>query len=85
MPFSAQLALAAELNMPVFMHCRDAHERFLALLEPWLDKLPGAVLHCFTGTRGGGGSLSGSRFCIWGSLAGCAMNDGDWNCASYCR
>ncbi|WLI76667.1 3'-5' ssDNA/RNA exonuclease TatD [Kosakonia sp. H02] len=47
--FSAQLALAAELNMPVFLHCRDAHERFLALLDPWLDKLPGAVLHCFTG------------------------------------
>lgn len=49
--FSAQLALAAELEMPVFMHCRDAHARFLALLEPWLDKLPGAVLHCFTGSR----------------------------------
>jgi TatD DNase family protein len=49
--FSAQLALAAELSLPVFMHCRDAHERFLALLDPWLDKLPGAVLHCFTGTR----------------------------------
>lgn len=48
--FSAQLALAAELNMPVFLHCRDAHERFLALLDPWLDKLPGAVLHCFTGS-----------------------------------
>jgi TatD DNase family protein len=37
--------------MPVFLHCRDAHERFLTLLTPWLDKLPGAVLHCFTGTR----------------------------------
>ena len=49
--FSAQLALAAELSLPVFMHCRDAHERFIALLTPWLDKLPGAVLHCFTGTR----------------------------------
>jgi TatD DNase family protein len=49
--FSAQLALAAELNMPVFLHCREAHERFIALLKPWLDKLPGAVLHCFTGTR----------------------------------
>ena len=49
--FSAQLALAAELSMPVFLHCRDAHERFLTLLTPWLDKLPGAVLHCFTGTR----------------------------------
>lgn len=50
--FSAQLALAAELNMPVFLHCREAHDRFIALLAPWLDKLPGAVVHCFTGTRG---------------------------------
>ncbi len=48
--FSAQLALAAELGMPVFMHCREAHHRFMALLTPWLDKLPGAVLHCFTGS-----------------------------------
>ncbi|MCL5500351.1 3'-5' ssDNA/RNA exonuclease TatD [Escherichia coli] len=48
--FSAQLALAAELAMPVFLHCRDAHDRFLALLDPWLPRLPGAVLNCFTGT-----------------------------------
>jgi len=48
--FVAQLALASELSMPVFLHCRDAHSRFLTLLDPWLDKLPGAVLHCFTGT-----------------------------------
>lgn len=49
--FSGQLALAAELKMPVFMHCREAHGRFLALLDPWLDKLPAAILHCFTGTE----------------------------------
>ncbi|WP_058911818.1 3'-5' ssDNA/RNA exonuclease TatD [Entomohabitans teleogrylli] len=48
--FTGQLALAAETGLPVFMHCRDAHERFLQLLDPWLDKLSGAVLHCFTGT-----------------------------------
>ncbi|OOE80347.1 hydrolase TatD [Salinivibrio siamensis] len=47
--FEAQLALAAELSMPVFMHCRDAHDRWFAILRPWLDKLPAAVLHCFTG------------------------------------
>ena len=47
--FSAQLELAAELQLPVFMHCRDAHARFVALLEPWLPRLPAAVLHCFTG------------------------------------
>ncbi|MGF1686900.1 3'-5' ssDNA/RNA exonuclease TatD [Photobacterium japonica] len=49
--FEAQLALAAELHLPVFMHCRDAHERFMAILAPWRDKLPAAVLHCFTGTE----------------------------------
>lgn len=47
--FEAQLALAAEQSMPVFMHCREAHDRWLAILRPWLDKLPAAVLHCFTG------------------------------------
>ncbi|WP_455815577.1 3'-5' ssDNA/RNA exonuclease TatD [Pseudomonas graminis] len=49
--FEAQLALAAELSLPVFLHCREAHERFIAILAPWLPKLPAAVLHCFTGTR----------------------------------
>ena len=48
--FDAQLALAAELQMPVFLHCRDAHERFMAVLRPWLPHLSGAVVHCFTGT-----------------------------------
>ena len=49
--FTAQLALAADLMMPVFLHCREAHERFITLLDPWLNKLPGVVLHCFTGTE----------------------------------
>ncbi|MEH2922725.1 3'-5' ssDNA/RNA exonuclease TatD [Samsonia erythrinae] len=49
--FSAQLAIAAELSMPVFLHCREAHQRFMALLAPWLNQLPAAVVHCFTGNR----------------------------------
>lgn len=49
--FTAQLALAAELQKPVFLHCRDAHERFIALLAPWVPQLPGVVVHCFTGTQ----------------------------------
>ncbi|TBM20771.1 3'-5' ssDNA/RNA exonuclease TatD [Hafnia paralvei] len=49
--FSAQLALAADLNKPLFLHCRSAHDRFIALLRPWLAKVPGAVVHCFTGSR----------------------------------
>lgn len=47
--FEAQLALAADLQLPVLMHCREAHPRFAAILRPWRDRLPGAVLHCFTG------------------------------------
>lgn len=49
--FNAQLALAAELSLPVYLHCREAHERFIAILAPWLPQLPASVLHCFTGTR----------------------------------
>lgn len=49
--FSAQLKLASELQLPVFMHCREAHSRFIALLDPWIERLPGGVLHCFTGNK----------------------------------
>nr|MBV6629133.1 TatD family hydrolase [Oceanococcus sp. HetDA_MAG_MS8] len=49
--FTAQLAMAAELNLPMFLHQRDAHADFLHLLDPWLERLPGVVVHCFTGTR----------------------------------
>ena len=47
--FDAQLALAAELGLPVFLHERDACERFADILRSWRDRLPGAVVHCFTG------------------------------------
>lgn len=49
--FSAQLDIAAALAKPVFLHCRDAHERFMQLLQPHLSRLPAAVLHCFTGNQ----------------------------------
>ncbi len=46
--FAAQLELAAELGMPVFLHQRDAHDRFVAILDDYLPSLPAAVAHCFT-------------------------------------
>lgn len=49
--FTRQLALAAELGLPVFLHQRDAHERFLPILREFRDRLPAAVVHCFTGSR----------------------------------
>ena len=47
--FEAHLELAAGLAMPVFLHERDAHERFLAIVSRWRARLPRAVIHCFTG------------------------------------
>lgn len=48
--FAAQLELAAELGMPVFMHERDAHDRFAAIIEEHRARLGPAVIHCFTGS-----------------------------------
>jgi TatD DNase family protein len=47
--FQAQLDIAAETGLPVFLHQRDAHDDFVELLEPMLPKLSRAVAHCFTG------------------------------------
>ena len=49
--FVQQLELAVELQLPVFMHERDANQRFIELLKPYRAQLPNAVLHCFTGSK----------------------------------
>jgi TatD DNase family protein len=49
--FRAQLELAAELRLPVFLHERDAHDAFTGILREHRPALAGAVIHCFTGTR----------------------------------
>jgi TatD DNase family protein len=49
--FRAQLELAAELRLPVFLHERDAHDTFAGILREHRASLAGAVVHCFTGTR----------------------------------
>lgn len=46
-----QLALAVELQMPVFLHERDADQRLLEILRDYRDRLPAAVVHCFTGEQ----------------------------------
>lgn len=45
------LALAVELQLPVFLHERDASQRLLDILKDFRDRLPAAVVHCFTGER----------------------------------
>ncbi len=48
--FEAQLELAADLKLPVFLHQRDAHDDFIKLIKIWRSRLTGGVAHCFTGT-----------------------------------
>ncbi|MFS8607635.1 MAG: YchF/TatD family DNA exonuclease [Gammaproteobacteria bacterium] len=47
--FAAQLELAAKVELPVFLHQRDAHERFTEIVAAYRDRLVGGVAHCFTG------------------------------------
>ena len=49
--FEAQLKLAVELQMPVVMHQRDAHDAFVEILAKYRSQLPQVVVHCFTGTH----------------------------------
>ncbi len=49
--FAEQLALAVKVQLPVFLHQRDAHARFFAILKEQRDSLHHGVVHCFTGTR----------------------------------
>jgi TatD DNase family protein len=49
--FEAQVALAAELGMPLFLHEREAADDLLAVMRRYRDRVPGAVVHCFTGSE----------------------------------
>jgi TatD DNase family protein len=49
--FEQQLQIALDCGKPLFLHQRDAHEDFMAILRPLRDKLAAVVVHCFTGTR----------------------------------
>jgi len=47
--FIAQIELALEIGKPLFLHSRDAHPRFSAVLKDF--RIEKAVAHCFTGER----------------------------------
>jgi TatD DNase family protein len=56
MAFERQLQLAADLGKPhalkpLFLHQRDAHDDFVAMMKNFDGRLGPAVVHCFTGTR----------------------------------
>ncbi|MFQ3193476.1 MAG: TatD DNase family protein [Colwellia sp.] len=47
--FAEQISLAAELQLPLFLHQRDAFSAWFQLLSPYLNSVPAMVSHCFTG------------------------------------
>ncbi|MDR9857971.1 TatD family hydrolase [Paenibacillus sp. VCA1] len=49
--FQKQVQLAGELGMPLFLHERDAHADFAAIMRDYPDMIAKSVVHCFTGTR----------------------------------
>jgi TatD DNase family protein len=49
--FVAQLEIAVAVRKPVFLHQRDAHDDFAAILREFRGGLVGGVAHCFTGGR----------------------------------
>lgn len=49
--FIRQINIACDLNLPLFMHQRDAHEDFVKILVPCMSNIKAGVVHCFTGTE----------------------------------
>ena len=47
--FAQQVVLASEINLPLFLHQRDAFQAWFDILKPYIDKIPAMVTHCFTG------------------------------------
>lgn len=48
--FDDQMQIAAQLNMPVEIHTRDAEEDTVNILKKYQGKVKG-IIHCFTGTQ----------------------------------
>ena len=49
--FERQLQLGVDTGKPLFLHQRDAHADFMAMMKNFDGKLGPAVVHCFTGSR----------------------------------
>ncbi|WP_407353390.1 TatD family hydrolase [Luteimonas sp. R10] len=49
--FERQLQIAADNGKPLFLHQRDAHDDFMAIMREFDGRVGPTVVHCFTGTR----------------------------------
>jgi TatD DNase family protein len=50
--FEHQLRIAGEHDLPVIIHCRDAHKETLEILRKHSPRIKRGVIHCFSGDAG---------------------------------
>lgn len=51
--FRAQLDVAVQFDLPLFLHCRSAFEDFVMIIQPYLPQLPQrGLVHSFVGSKG---------------------------------
>lgn len=65
--FKKHIDLAIELNKPLIIHCRDAHDDLIEILKDKSSKLKAnlnGVIHCFTGNLEQAKEYRGLRFKI---------------------
>jgi TatD DNase family protein len=60
----AHLALAAELGLPIVIHCRDAERRLVEIARDAGIPPRGGVIHCFTGDADAAREFLALGFCI---------------------
>ncbi|MFN8577303.1 MAG: TatD family hydrolase [Candidatus Sericytochromatia bacterium] len=49
--FEEQIKISCELNLPLFLHEREAYKRFIHIMSKYENKIKESVIHCFTGTE----------------------------------
>ena len=49
--FKKHLELATDIDLPMFLHEREAHNDFIILLKEYAHLIEDIVVHCFTGNK----------------------------------
>ena len=62
--FAAQLKIAAELNLPVIVHCREAFDETMEILDQQSKGLKAVVFHCFSGSAEQAEIVLDKGYCI---------------------